>query len=56
MDPGTGLTYTNLLDEKLDSVFFAMAKYGYSDVMIAIAETGRPHDGDLIQQGVVYVP
>ncbi|PWA59433.1 glycoside hydrolase family 17 [Artemisia annua] len=50
-DPGTGLTYTNLLDQMLDSVFFAMAKYGYSDVMIAIAETGWPHDGDLTQHG-----
>nr|XP_043635065.1 probable glucan endo-1,3-beta-glucosidase A6 [Erigeron canadensis] len=50
-DVDSGLTYTNLLDQMIDSVFFAMAKLGYNDVMIAIAETGWPHEGDLNQLG-----
>ncbi|KAK9062519.1 hypothetical protein SSX86_019706 [Deinandra increscens subsp. villosa] len=50
-DPGSGLTYTNLLDQMIDSVYFAMAKLGYNTVKIAIAETGWPHEGDLKQQG-----
>ncbi|XP_071709376.1 probable glucan endo-1,3-beta-glucosidase A6 [Rutidosis leptorrhynchoides] len=50
-DPGSGLTYTNLLDQMLDSVFFAMAKLGHNEVMMAIAETGWPHEGDKTQHG-----
>ncbi|KAI3746943.1 hypothetical protein L6452_09385 [Arctium lappa] len=50
-DPGSGLTYTNLLDQMLDSVFFAMAKLGYNNVMIGIAETGWPHEGELKEYG-----
>ncbi|GJU46779.1 probable glucan endo-1,3-beta-glucosidase A6 [Tanacetum coccineum] len=53
-DPGSGLNLhelTELLDQKLDSEFISVAKYGYCDVMIAIAETGWPLDGDLTQHG-----
>ncbi|GKC25257.1 probable glucan endo-1,3-beta-glucosidase A6, partial [Tanacetum coccineum] len=42
---------TELLDQKLDSEFICVAKYGYCDVMIAITETGWPLDGDLTQHG-----
>ncbi|KAJ6751371.1 hypothetical protein OIU85_001863 [Salix viminalis] len=45
-DPGTGLVYTNLLDQMLDSVVFAMTKLGYPDVRLSIAETGWPNAGD----------
>ncbi|KAK9068710.1 hypothetical protein SSX86_012825 [Deinandra increscens subsp. villosa] len=45
-DPKTGLVYTNLLDQMLDSVVYAMAKLGYNDVMLAIGETGWPHEGE----------
>ncbi|KAI3668743.1 hypothetical protein L1987_88226 [Smallanthus sonchifolius] len=50
-DPGSGLTYTNLLDQMIDSVYFAMAKLGYNNVKIAIGETGWPHEGDLNHHG-----
>jgi exo-beta-1,3-glucanase (GH17 family) len=43
-DPGTNLTYTNLLDQMLDAVAFAMKRLGYPDVRIFIAETGWPND------------
>ncbi|KAJ0510844.1 putative glucan endo-1,3-beta-D-glucosidase [Helianthus annuus] len=45
-DPQSGLEYTNLLDQMLDSVVYAMAKLGYNDVMLAISETGWPHEGE----------
>ncbi|GJN33551.1 hypothetical protein PR202_gb22163 [Eleusine coracana subsp. coracana] len=51
VDPGTGLRYTNLLDEMLDAVAFAMAKLGYPRVKLAIAETGWPNGGDYDQIG-----
>ncbi|KAJ6334014.1 hypothetical protein OIU78_011010 [Salix suchowensis] len=50
-DPGTNLTYTNLLDQMLDAVAFAMKRLGYPDVRIFIAETGWPNDGDIDQVG-----
>lgn len=50
-DPGTNLTYTNLLDQMLDAVAFAMKRLGYPDVRIFIAETGWPNDGDIDQIG-----
>ncbi|KAI3743133.1 hypothetical protein L1987_60836 [Smallanthus sonchifolius] len=46
-DPQSGLVYTNLLDQMLDSVVYAMSKLGYNEVMLAIAETGWPHEGEL---------
>ncbi|XVE84662.1 hypothetical protein DITRI_Ditri17bG0031100 [Diplodiscus trichospermus] len=50
-DPGNGLVYTNLLDEMLDSVIFAMEKLGYTNIRLAIAETGWPTAGDIDQVG-----
>lgn len=50
-DPGTGLTYTNLLDQMLDSVIFAMAKLGYPNIRLWICETGWPNSCDYDQIG-----
>ena len=50
-DPGSGLLYTNLLDQQLDAVFAAMKKLGYKDVKMVIAETGWPNGGDYDQIG-----
>lgn len=51
-DPSNGLVYTNLLDQILDSVVFAMSKLGFDNVMIGLSETGWPHFGDIDQPGV----
>uniref|UniRef100_N1QXP5 Putative glucan endo-1,3-beta-glucosidase A6 n=1 Tax=Aegilops tauschii TaxID=37682 RepID=N1QXP5_AEGTA len=51
VDPGTGLAYTNLLDEMLDAVGAAMSKLGHGGVRIAIAETGWPNGGAYDQVG-----
>ncbi|CAL0313494.1 unnamed protein product [Lupinus luteus] len=50
-DPGSGLTYTNLLDQMLDSLIFAMSKLGFSNIQLAIAETGWPNSGDIEEHG-----
>ncbi|KAK9141015.1 hypothetical protein Scep_010696 [Stephania cephalantha] len=50
-DPGTNLTYTNLLDQMLDSVNFAMTRLGFPHVRILISETGWPSNGDIDQIG-----
>ncbi|CAL1366569.1 unnamed protein product [Linum trigynum] len=50
-DPGSGLVYSNFLDEMLDSVIFAMTKLGYPDIRLFISETGWPHGGDIDQPG-----
>ncbi|KAK9281586.1 hypothetical protein L1049_004489 [Liquidambar formosana] len=50
-DPGSGLTYTNLFDQMLDAVHFAMVKLGYENIRIWIAETGWPNGGDYDQIG-----
>ncbi|KAB2092318.1 hypothetical protein ES319_A02G022300v1 [Gossypium barbadense] len=50
-DHGSHLVYTNLLDQMLDSVIFAMRKLGYPDIRLAIAETGWPTIGDIDQVG-----
>ncbi|PIA54610.1 hypothetical protein AQUCO_00900879v1 [Aquilegia coerulea] len=50
-DPVSKLTYTNLLDQMLDSVIFAMKKLGYPDLKLTIAETGWPTAGDIDQIG-----
>lgn len=44
-DPGSGLVYTNLLDQMLDSMIFAMTKLGYPNIRLLIAETGWPNSG-----------
>ncbi|KAK6138593.1 hypothetical protein DH2020_027671 [Rehmannia glutinosa] len=51
VDTESGLNYTNLLDQMLDSVHFAMGKLGFDNVRIAISETGWPHAGDIDQTG-----
>ncbi|CAA3016051.1 probable glucan endo-1,3-beta-glucosidase A6 [Olea europaea subsp. europaea] len=50
-DPVSGLTYTNLLDQMLDSVIFAMKRLGYPNIRLFIAETGWPNGGDIDQIG-----
>ena len=50
-DPGSGLTYTSLLDQMLDSVVFAMKRLGFPDIRLWIAETGWPNGGDIDQIG-----
>ncbi|CAL5347778.1 unnamed protein product [Camellia sinensis] len=50
-DPVSKLNYTNLLDQMLDSMIFAMAKLGYQNVRLGIAETGWPNGGDIDQIG-----
>ncbi|XP_022771542.1 probable glucan endo-1,3-beta-glucosidase A6 [Durio zibethinus] len=50
-DPASNLTYTNLFDQMVDAVVFAMKKLGYLDVRIWIAETGWPNAGDIDQIG-----
>nr|DAD18583.1 TPA_asm: hypothetical protein HUJ06_020047 [Nelumbo nucifera] len=44
-------TYTNLLDQMLDSVIFAMTKLGFPNVRLVIAETGWPNARDVDQIG-----
>ncbi|XP_022979803.1 probable glucan endo-1,3-beta-glucosidase A6 [Cucurbita maxima] len=51
IDRGSGLVYTNLLDEMLDSFIFAMAKLGYPNIRLVISETGWPTAGDIEQPG-----
>ncbi|KDP45279.1 hypothetical protein JCGZ_15144 [Jatropha curcas] len=50
-DPVTKLTYTNLFDQMIDAVIFAMKRLGYPDIRIFIAETGWPNNGDIDQIG-----
>ncbi|KAG8387253.1 hypothetical protein BUALT_Bualt02G0002200 [Buddleja alternifolia] len=50
-DPVSNLTYTNLLDQMLDSLISAMAKLGYPNIRLFIAETGWPNGGDADQLG-----
>ncbi|XP_022875623.1 probable glucan endo-1,3-beta-glucosidase A6 isoform X2 [Olea europaea var. sylvestris] len=50
-DPVSGLIYTNLLDQMLDSIIFAMRKLGFPNIKLAIAETGWPNAGDIEQSG-----
>ncbi|XP_027336981.1 probable glucan endo-1,3-beta-glucosidase A6 [Abrus precatorius] len=50
-DPGTGLVYTNLFDQMVDAVYFAIKRLGFSGIRIFIAETGWPNGGDIDQIG-----
>ncbi|CAN4104586.1 unnamed protein product [Withania somnifera] len=50
-DPVSGHVYTNLLDQMLDSVVYAMQKLGFHNIRLAIAETGWPNGGDYDQIG-----
>ncbi|KAJ7957269.1 Glucan endo-1,3-beta-glucosidase-like protein [Quillaja saponaria] len=51
IDHGNGLNYTNLLDQMLDSLIFAMGKLGYPDIRLVISETGWPNSGDIEEPG-----
>ncbi|WCJ37937.1 Glucan endo-1 3-beta-glucosidase [Euphorbia peplus] len=51
IDPVSHLTYTNLFDQMVDSLIFAMKRLGYPDIRIFIAETGWPNGGDIDQIG-----
>ncbi|KAL5062937.1 hypothetical protein RYX36_024674 [Vicia faba] len=50
-DPNTGLVYTNLFDQMVDAVYYAMERLGFPGIRIFIAETGWPNGGDLDQIG-----
>ncbi|ONK72559.1 uncharacterized protein A4U43_C04F20680 [Asparagus officinalis] len=50
-DPLSKLTYTNLFDEMLDSVIFAMKRVGYGSIRLCVAETGWPNAGDIDEIG-----
>ncbi|XAR51540.1 Glucan endo-1,3-beta-D-glucosidase [Bertholletia excelsa] len=50
-DSISGLVYTNLLDQMLDSLIFAMKKLDFDNVPLYIAETGWPNAGDIDQIG-----
>ncbi|GAV70775.1 Glyco_hydro_17 domain-containing protein/X8 domain-containing protein [Cephalotus follicularis] len=50
-DPNTALTYTNLFDQMVDAVIFAMRRIGFPNIRIFIAETGWPNNGDCDQIG-----
>lgn len=50
-DPVSGLYYTNLLEQMLDALYFAMKRAGYPDTRLFIAETGWPNGGDIDQIG-----
>ncbi|KAF1898034.1 hypothetical protein Lal_00032798 [Lupinus albus] len=47
-DHGTDLVYTNLFDQMINAVYFAMNRFGYPNFPIFIAETGCPNSGDTI--------
>ncbi|KAI9087720.1 hypothetical protein K1719_030352 [Acacia pycnantha] len=46
-DPVSGLSYSNLLDQMLDSLIFAMSKLGFPGIRLVISETGWPHSGNI---------
>ncbi|KAK4409171.1 putative glucan endo-1,3-beta-glucosidase A6 [Sesamum angolense] len=50
-DPVSCLTYSNLLDQMLDALVFAMKRLGYPDIRLFLAETGWPSGGDPDQLG-----
>ncbi|KAK1428508.1 hypothetical protein QVD17_17343 [Tagetes erecta] len=51
VDGVSGLMYTNLLEQMLDAVYFAMKAAGYPNIRLFIAETGWPNGGDVDQIG-----
>ncbi|KAL8496191.1 hypothetical protein ACS0TY_020050 [Phlomoides rotata] len=50
-DPVSGEMYTNLLDQMLDALVFAMKRLGYPNIRLFLAETGWPNGGDPEQLG-----
>ncbi|XP_034689185.1 glucan endo-1,3-beta-glucosidase-like [Vitis riparia] len=45
-DQATGLTYTNMFDAMVDSVYSAMKSAGFGDVSLVVGETGWSSVGD----------
>uniref|UniRef100_A0ACD5TFV6 Uncharacterized protein n=2 Tax=Avena sativa TaxID=4498 RepID=A0ACD5TFV6_AVESA len=50
-DPGTSLTYDNMLYAQIDAVYAAMEAMGHADVEVRISETGWPSGGDADEVG-----
>ncbi|KAL6341093.1 hypothetical protein AAG906_032208 [Vitis piasezkii] len=48
-DQATGLTYTNMFDAMVDSVYSAMKSAGFGDVSLVVAETGWSSVGDSVR-------
>jgi hypothetical protein len=53
LDPGTGITYTSMLDTQLEYVFSAMKNLGFEGVEVMVGETGIKQRGHLIASAVV---
>lgn len=51
IDPGTSLTYDNMLYAQIDSVYAAIRAMGHSDIDVQISETGWPSKGDSDEVG-----
>ncbi|KAJ0809773.1 putative glucan endo-1,3-beta-D-glucosidase [Helianthus annuus] len=51
LDEPVGLFFTNLLEQMLDAVYFAMKGAGYPDIRLSISETGWPNGGGVDQSG-----
>lgn len=45
-DPNNGLSYQNIFDASVDSVYAALAKAGAPNTAIVVSETGWPSNGD----------
>ncbi|KAM3404365.1 hypothetical protein ACQJBY_007455 [Aegilops geniculata] len=50
-DPGTNLTYDNMLYAQIDAVYAAMKAMGHKDIAVRISETGWPSAGDADEVG-----
>jgi hypothetical protein len=53
LDPGTGVTYTSMLDMQLDSVFSAMKNLRFEGVEVMVGKTGIEQRGHLVSSAVV---
>ncbi|CAM6084011.1 unnamed protein product [Calypogeia fissa] len=54
-DNVTGITYTSMWDAQLDALYTAIAKMGFTNVSVAVTETGWPHAGDLYEIGPAWL-
>ncbi|CAM0955310.1 unnamed protein product [Alopecurus aequalis] len=50
-DPGTNLTYDNMLYAQIDAVYAALELMGHTDIEVRISETGWPSSGDADELG-----